>query len=97
MTSELTWLETLTKPVQEGNTVLEGLFRSFLTAEEVRLVPVDRDLWERAARLRGLGLRTPDAIHAATAVYTACSLMVTNDSAFRRVPDLTVAVLDDFV
>ena len=32
VTSELTWLETLTKPLRDGNVVLEGLFRSFLTA-----------------------------------------------------------------
>jgi hypothetical protein len=39
VTSELTWLETLTKPLRDGNSVLEALFRAFLTAGEVGLVP----------------------------------------------------------
>jgi predicted nucleic acid-binding protein len=95
VTSELTWLETLTKPLREANAVLEGLFRAFLTSAEVRLVPVNLGLWEDAARLRGLGLKTPDALHAATAIATGCVLCVTNDTAFRRVPGLTVLILSE--
>ena len=39
VTSELTWLETLVKPLRDNNTPLETLFRSFLTAEELTLIP----------------------------------------------------------
>jgi predicted nucleic acid-binding protein len=95
ITSELTWLETLTKPLQEQNTRLEALFRAFLTAEEVTLVPATLSLWEQAARLRGLGLKTPDALHAATGVASQCLLFVTNDPIFRRVPNLPVAVFTE--
>jgi predicted nucleic acid-binding protein len=94
-TSELTWLETLTKPLREGNAVLEALFRAFLTAREVRLIPATLSLWEDAARLRALGIKTPDALHAATALATGCVLFVTNDSGFRRVAGLPVAVLSE--
>lgn len=31
VTSELTWLETLVKPMRDGNAALELLFRAFLT------------------------------------------------------------------
>src|SRR5260370_1433234 len=95
ITSELTWLETLTKPLREGSTPLEALFRAFLTAREVRLIPATLSLWEDAARLRALGLKTPDALHAATALAAGCGLFVTNDSGFRRVPGLPVAVLSE--
>jgi len=95
VTSELTWLETLAKPLRDGNGVLEQLFRDFLTAQEVHLVPVTRVLWEDAARLRALGLKTPDALHAATALAAGCTLFVTNDAGFRRVPSLLVAVLSE--
>lgn len=64
VTSELTWLETLVKPMRDGNTALELLFRAFLTAREVRLVPATLPIWEHAARLRALGLKTPDAAFA---------------------------------
>jgi predicted nucleic acid-binding protein len=95
VTSELTWLETLTQPLRTGNSVLEALFRAFLTAREVRLVPATLSLWEQAARLRGVGLRTPDALHAATALATGCVLFITNDPGFQRVIGLPLVILSD--
>lgn len=44
-----------------------------------------------------LGLRTPDTIHVATALFHSCSLIGTNDGVFRRIPDLPVAVLNELV
>ena len=52
ISSELVLLETLVKPLQEGDTVLENLFRSLLNAREVRLIPATASIWEQAARLR---------------------------------------------
>jgi predicted nucleic acid-binding protein len=40
-------------------------------------------------------LKTPDAIHAATALAAGCVLFVTNDAGFRCVPGLPVAVLSE--
>jgi predicted nucleic acid-binding protein len=93
VTSELTWLETLTKPLREGNAILESLFRAFLTAKEVRLVPATLAIWEEAAKLRALGLKTPDALHAATGLAVGCTLFLSNDPVFTRVPGLPVTVL----
>jgi predicted nucleic acid-binding protein len=95
VTSELTWLEVLTQPLRAGNAALEALFRAFLTAREVQRVPATLSHWEQAARLRSLGLRTPDALHAATALAVGCALFVTNDPGFRRVTGLPVAVLSE--
>ena len=98
VSSELALLETLVKPLREGNTVLEALFRRLFDANEDSLIPATRALWEEAARLRAVtGLRTPDARHAATALRARCTLFVTNDGAFRRVTGLPVVVLDDFL
>ena len=93
VTSELTWLETLVKPLCDGNTALEFLFRAFLTAREVELIPMTLPVWEQAARLRALGLKTPDALHAAAGLAAGCTLFLTNDSIFQRVPGLPVTVL----
>lgn len=95
VTSELTWLEVLAKPLKDKNQRLEHLFKAFLTADEVELVPVTRALWEHAAHLRGLGLKTPDSVHAATALHTGCSLFITNDPDLRRVPGLGYAILKE--
>ena len=97
-TSELAVMETLVKPLQEGDTALETLFRQIFDSREVRLIPATRPLWEETARLRATtNLRTPDALHAATALLQGCTLFITNDRAFQRVPELSVAVLKDFL
>ncbi len=98
VTSDLTVLETLVKPLREGDAIVEGLFRSLLEAREVTLIPATRLLWEEAARLRAAtGLKTPDALHAAAALHAECALFVTNDSDFRRLKSLEVAVLGDLL
>jgi len=43
------------------------------------------------------GLKTPDAIHAASALVAGCTHLITNDPAFRRVPNLVVVVLSDLI
>ena len=86
----------MVKPLRDGDTIVETLFRSLFDAIEVDLIPVTRSLWEKAALLRAeTGLKTPDALHAATALHAECTLFVTNDDDFRRVADLPVIVLDD--
>ena len=94
--SEIIVLEALVKPLREDDTLVETLFRSLFDANEVSLIPATRELWEDAARLRDqTGLKTPDALHAATALRADSACFVTNDADFRRVPGLPVVVLDD--
>ena len=98
VSSELVLLETLVKPLRMGDTVLQRLFRSVLHSREVRLIPVTAALWEASAGLRAAtGMKTPDALHAATALASGCSLFATNDAGFRRAPGLPVVVLDDLL
>lgn len=95
VTSELSWMETRVKPLRDGDTVLDTLFRDFLTARELQLLPVTRGVWEEAARLRAaLNLKTPDALHAAGALEAGCAMFLTNDPAFGRVPGLPVSLLN---
>ena len=96
VSSELVIAETLAKPLREGDTIIEQLFRALFDADEVRLIQTTRPVWEEAARIRAsTRLKTPDAVHAATALHAECTLFVTNDSDFRRVEELPVVVLRD--
>jgi predicted nucleic acid-binding protein len=95
--SELLLLETLVKPVQNGDKLLEEAFRELLTnTQEVELVPISAPVLERAVQIRATtGLKTPDAIHAATALLADVQLFITNDPVFRRVVGLPVEILKE--
>ena len=96
--SDIIVLETLVKPLREGDEVVEMLLRSLFDAHEVSLIPATRELWEDAARIRAeTRLKTPDALHAATALSAGCTLFITNDTDFRRVQGLPIVVLDDLL
>ena len=96
--SELVIAETLVRPIREGHSDLVAAFLAVFAAPEVGLIPTTRQLWEDTARLRAeTGLKTPDALHAATALRAGCALFVTNDTDFRRVQGLPVIVLNDFL
>lgn len=96
--SELVALETLVKPLRDGNARLEMLFRSILASAEMNLIPATLATWEDAARIRAeTGLTTSDAVHAATAVGAGCASFITNDTDLRRVDGLPVVVLDDLL
>ena len=97
VTSELTLLEVLVKPLKIGDLALERDFRTLLQgASDVSMLAITQDVLERAANLRAtVGLKTPDAIHAATALLAGCALFVTNDLAFQRVAGLPVELLSE--
>ena len=62
----------------------------------MRLIVITEPILRDAARLRAqFNLKTPDAIHAATALSVGCAQFITNDLIFRRVPGLNVIVLRD--
>ena len=98
VSSELVILETLVKPLREGDTVFEALFHSLFDVKVVRLIPTTRPLWEEVARLPSrMGLKTPNALHAVAALHAECTLFITNDNDFRRIENLDVVVLDDLL
>lgn len=99
VTSELSLLEVLVRPLKVGDATTATLFRTVLRhTPDVQMVPITQTVLEEAANLRAtLGLRTPDALHLATALLNGCALLVTNDRAFRRIPDLAVTVLSELV
>ena len=97
VTSDLTLLEVLVRPIRTGNVTLARGFRRLLQrSPDVRLLPISNSVLERAAALRAAAaIKTPDAIHAATSLEHGCAVFVTNDPGFRRVSGLNVSVFDD--
>lgn len=93
----LTILETLVGPLKHGARLLAEAYNQILVASEMRLLPITQPILREAAALRAAipALRTPDAIHAATALSTDFTLFLTNDPGFHRVSRLPTAVLEE--
>jgi predicted nucleic acid-binding protein len=97
VSTELALMETLVGPLRSGDARLTTAYEQIFQSAEVRLLPITQAVLREAAQLRANipSLRTPDALHAATARLSDCALFVTNDTGFRRVPGLPLALLDD--
>jgi predicted nucleic acid-binding protein len=95
ISSELLLLECLVIPLRTNNTVLINAYEQFLSSR-ITLFPIRDSILRLAAQFRATNnLKTPDAIHAATALNMGCTLFLTNDAGLRTVPGLSVTVLKD--
>ena len=98
VSSPILVIEALVKPLRDGNTEIELQYRELFASNALRLLDASYQVFEEAARLRAeTGLKTPDALHAATALRSRCALFITNDTDFRRVRGLPIVVLDDLL
>ncbi len=99
VTSELTLMEVLVGPIRRGDTKLEADYEEFLQFPGIRMIAMTPAVLRAAARLRGsnLGLRTPDALHAATAQVQGVSLLITNDRGFHTIEGLPITLLDEIL
>jgi predicted nucleic acid-binding protein len=96
VTSGLARLECLVRPRRLGRPDEEAMFAQFF--ERVFVVPVSDDVLDVAATIRGekRSLRTPDAIHLATAQVTQADLFLTGDRRLKSFKPLkVVSVLVD--
>jgi predicted nucleic acid-binding protein len=99
-TSELTLAELLIVPFRHGNAVEEMRCRMILRPRPcLPLMPVNVDILEAMARLRAAmpAMRTPDAIHVATAQLSKCDVLLTNDRRLKAVSGLRIILLSEVV
>ncbi len=80
VTSAITMTEVLVHPFKHGDTDLATQFRRlFVNTRHFQTVSVTPEIAEIAARLRAdHGIRTPDALHAATAIHHKADYFLTN-------------------
>jgi predicted nucleic acid-binding protein len=96
VSSDLALMETLIGPLKAGDTTLANTYEQLFQQAQTRLLPITQPILREAAQLRATTkLKTPDALHAATARQAGCVLFVTNDAGFRAVPSLPLVILDD--
>ena len=92
-------LEVLVRPIREGLESVANKYRAILEGTMgITAHILDQPLAELAAQIRARhGLRTPDAIVAATAIGHNCSHILTNGPVFRRLDNMKVLVIGDYV
>lgn len=97
--STLLLTEVLTRPMEEGRGDLVLAYKSLIVGfPHFQLFPLDEDIAEKAAFFRSrYNLRTPDAIHVATAVVHGAGAIIGNDTKWKLIKELDIIVLDEFI
>jgi predicted nucleic acid-binding protein len=98
VSSELILMETLVLPLRNSDSILINAYEQLLISSEMRLIPISQSILRQAANLRAKNnIKTPDAIHAATALSVSCNQFITNDKGFHNVPGLPVVILSEIL
>ena len=99
VTSAITLLEVLVKPLREGKMAVAKQYRDILTsAPGIEILDVNTAVAETAARLRATyNLKTPDSIQAATALEAKADYFLTNDTKLKVIAELVVITVDELV
>jgi len=99
VTSVITLLEICVKPIKDGRKDLADQYAQKLLGDEKLTVwVVDGSVAMKAAELRGkYGIKTPDAIQIATAVVGGAEALITNDVNLKKVKEIEILVLNDFL
>lgn len=93
--SRLSWLECRGGPMKKNNTSVLAQYDAFFARSDLIWVEVSQNVIELATAIRiRHGLRTPDALQAASCLQLGSNhLMLTGDAIFERVQGLAVALL----
>jgi uncharacterized protein len=94
-TSELTLCEVLVPAFRANNTALLALYREFIEESGAfELIQTTRETYVRASLLRAqLGLKTPDAIHLATAIECGCKAFLSNDKQLKGTKEIEMLTM----
>jgi len=99
VTSTITMTELLVKPYRDRDEKgANDCFALFSRYPNLEWIAPNLEICDEAARIRAAyGLKTPDAIEAATAIYCGVFGFLTNDYAYQRVPRIDTLVLDELL
>lgn len=97
--SAVTLAECLIAPLRQNNRqAYQAFIGVILHARNTSFVSIDSSISQRAAELRvQYNLTLTDAFQVAAALQAGCDAFLTNDRELRRVNEVNIFVLDDFV
>jgi predicted nucleic acid-binding protein len=99
ITSTVTLLEVLVFPFKMKNETLAEKYREILLySHGLTTFEIFHDVSELSSRLRAkYSIRTPDAIQIAVGIIYGADTFLTNDSNLKKVKDIKMVVLEDFL
>jgi len=98
-TSVITLLEVLVLPMRQNEQKLVEQYQNILcNSPTINIFELNIEIAKRAAGLRAkYGLKTPDSIQIATAIYGAAEYFLTNDIRLKAVKEIETLVLDELI
>lgn len=98
-TATLTLTEILVQPYRlKKEDIVLKFYSLFTTYPHLKWMQLSLGISDLAAKLRAEhNLRTPDAIHMASALSEGATGFVCNDKGFRRVEEIECLMLDDWI
>ena len=99
VTSTITLLEVLVLPLRLKKIDLAEQYRDILlNTDGLITCEISHPISELAANLRAKHLiRTPDSIQLATGIIHGAEAFITNDLALKKINEIKVIVLDDYI
>ena len=99
VTSTITLLELLVKPMQMNNqAIVENYTFALTTFPNLRLCELSTEIAVKAAELRAkYQISTPDAIQIATAIIEESDNFITNDQSLTRIDEVSIIPLDQLM
>ncbi|WP_456473926.1 type II toxin-antitoxin system VapC family toxin [Candidatus Pyrohabitans sp.] len=97
VTSTITLLEVLVQPYRlTREDLVKKYSEILLNSRNLQVYPVYSEIAIEAAKLRAkYGIRTPDAIQIATAIYAGAYVFITNDKRLKKVKEVEVTLLSE--
>jgi len=98
-TSVITLLEVLVLPMRQNEIQLVEQYQNILcNSTSIDIFDLNVEIAKRAAGYRAkYGLKTPDSIQVATAIYASADYFFTNDIQLKAVKEIEVLVLDELI
>lgn len=94
VTSRLSRMECRSRPLRAGDAATLVQFDVFFAGVELVLIEVTAAVVERATELRAkYDLKTPDALHYATAVEAGAAVFLTGDRGLARCSEVLVEIM----
>ncbi len=97
ISSTITLLEVLVKPVKENRLdIVEKYTELLTTSKGIDVFDITISVAKEAAKIRAkYSLKTPDAIQLATAIIFGADLFLTNDNRLKQVTEIKIVMLSE--